>query len=176
MSKCLNLYLDYPKLDFVSVAMSSYLLHDVIPTFGYPNSAHFFLVCHPWEQLLSSILCRGKIMESHPVHPCNHDDSMALPFSQQVWLLCAYILQPRQHHCSCSHPQLFYSGERGDVCNAANQQRSSHPHHLQEAGNPSIKCDSTNLQKVGFWCGPMTLQTVRSDHRTGSVGPEQTSV
>jgi len=29
--------LDYPKLDFVSVVMSSHLLYDVIPAFGHPN-------------------------------------------------------------------------------------------------------------------------------------------
>jgi len=29
--------LDYHKLDFVSVVMSSFLLHDIIPAFGHPN-------------------------------------------------------------------------------------------------------------------------------------------
>jgi hypothetical protein len=37
VSKCLNLYLDYPKRDLLFVVMSLFLLHNVIPAFGHPN-------------------------------------------------------------------------------------------------------------------------------------------
>jgi hypothetical protein len=32
-----SIYLDYPKLDFVSVVMPSFLFHHVIPAFEHPN-------------------------------------------------------------------------------------------------------------------------------------------
>lgn len=53
---------------------------------------HFFLVYRPWEQLLSSILCRGRMMEFHLGHQCCHNGSKTLTFSPYA-SKCAHYVQ-----------------------------------------------------------------------------------
>lgn len=81
MSKCLNLYLDYPKLDYVSVVMSSILFHDTIPAFGHPNQdwAHSNLDCDVPNHLFNCALFEfghpypfgmSHLSVSVSLHPC----------------------------------------------------------------------------------------------------------